>query len=134
MREKTILVTSPSYTLKVLKNFPLRNLEKTFVIADFERLLNIRHVNKILKSMATNEFFDNIISVVLKKNGKYEVIDGQHRITALGLLRDNFYVTKYGLNSSKNGFLLLSNARRWSCNFNGFPRSICLYIFREIFS
>jgi len=47
--------------------------------------------------MATNEFFDNIISVVLKKNGKYEVIDGQHRITALGRLRDNFYVTKYDL-------------------------------------
>lgn len=97
MRTKQVLITSPPYTLKILKNFPLRNLEKTFVIADFERLLNIRHVNKILRSMSTNEFFDNIISVVLKKNGQYEVIDGQHRITALGLLRDDFYVTKYDL-------------------------------------
>lgn len=97
MRTKQALITSPSYTLKVLKNFPLRNLEKTFVIANFERILNIRHVKKILGSMATNEFFDNIISVILKRNGQYEVIDGQHRITALGLLRDDFDITKYDL-------------------------------------
>ena len=95
MRTKQVLITSPSYTLKVLKNFPLRDLEKTFVIADFERPLNMRHVNKILRSMTTNEFFDNIISVFLKRNGRYEVIDGQHRITGLGLLRDNFNIKKY---------------------------------------
>jgi len=97
MRQKQIVVTSPSYTLKVLKNFPLQNIEKSFVIADFERLVSTRHVSKIVSSMASNEFFDNVISVVQKRNGQYEIIDGQHRITALGLLRDNYGVKKYNL-------------------------------------
>jgi len=97
MRRRQVLITSPIYTLKVLKNFPLRSLKKTFVIADFERQVSMRHVKKILGSMAINEFFDNVISVVIKKNGKYEVIDGQHRITALEMLRDDFGVRNYNL-------------------------------------
>jgi len=97
MSGKRTAVTSPSYTLKILKDFTLKNLENAFIIADFERLLSKKHVNKILESMVRNEFFDNVISVVLKRNGLYEVIDGQHRITALGRLRDEYDITKYNL-------------------------------------
>jgi len=97
MRKNQILVTSPTYTLKILKDFTLKNLENVFIIADFERQISKKHVNKILESMTRNEFFDNIISVVLKRNGLYEVIDGQHRITALGRLRNEHSITKYNL-------------------------------------
>jgi len=97
MQKRRTAITSPLYTLKILNDFPLKNLEKSFVIADFERLLNTAHVNKILESMVRNEFFDNVISVVLKRSGVYEVIDGQHRITALGKLRDDNGITKYNL-------------------------------------
>jgi len=97
MKRRMLSITSPLYTLKVLKDFTLKNLESAFIIADFERHLSESHVNKILESMTRNEFFDNVISVVLKRNGLYEVIDGQHRITALGRLRDNYDITKYNL-------------------------------------
>jgi len=97
MRKRRTVIISPSYTLKILKDFTLKNLENVFIIADFERLLSKKHVNRILESMVRNEFFDNVISVVLKRNGLYEVIDGQHRITALGRLRDEYDVTKYNL-------------------------------------
>jgi len=97
MSGKRLVITSPLYTLKILKDFPLKNLENYFIVADFERQLSKKHVHKILESMARNEFFDNVISVVLKRNGMWEVIDGQHRITALGNLRDSYSVTKYNL-------------------------------------
>lgn len=97
MKEKSIVVKPPPYTLKILDNFPLRNLELQFTIADFERRVRSYHVKKILKSMVVNEFFNNIICVVQKRKNKYEVIDGQHRITALQLLRDNYGIKQYNL-------------------------------------
>ena len=89
-------ILSPTYIWKSLKNFPLRKLEQIFLIAEFERPLRERHVNKIVEAMAANEFFNNILSVVQKRN-RFEVIDGQHRIAALKELRDNYGVTNYDL-------------------------------------
>lgn len=97
MKEKSIVVKPPPYTLKILNNFPLRHLELQFTIADFERRVRLYHVKKILKSMVVNEFFNNIICVVQKRKNKYEIIDGQHRITALQLLRDNYGIKNYNL-------------------------------------
>jgi len=80
-----------------MKNFPLKKLEQTFFIAEFERPLKERHVSKIVDAMVTNEFFNNILSVIQKRNGKFEIIDGQHRIESLKQLRDSYGVTNYDL-------------------------------------
>ena len=90
-------IISPDYVWKSLKNFPLRKLEETFFIAEFERPLRYRHVSKIVEAMAANEFFNNILSVIQKRNGRLEIIDGQHRIEALKQLRDNYGITNYNL-------------------------------------
>lgn len=90
-------IVSPQYVLKVLKNFPLSKLEETFEIADFERPKQLRHITKIVEAMAANEFFYNILAVTQKRNGTFEVIDGQHRIASLKELRDNYDVTHYDL-------------------------------------
>ena len=47
--------------------------------------------------MAANEFFNNILSVIQKRNGRFEIIDGQHRIASLKDLRDNYGITNYDL-------------------------------------
>jgi len=90
-------IISPQYVLKVLKNFPLSKLEETFQIAEFERPIQSRHINKIVEAMAANEFFYNILAVTEKRNGMYEVIDGQHRLGSLKELRENYDVTHYDL-------------------------------------
>ena len=94
---RKIIIEPPSFILKSLKNFPLKNLEQTFTVADFERPLRPRHINKIVDAMAANEFFNNILSVIPKKNGKFEVIDGQHRIEALKEIRDTYEIKRYDL-------------------------------------
>ncbi len=90
-------IASPIYEWKSLKNFPLGKLEQTFFTAEFERPLRLRHISKIVEAMIANEFFNNILSVIQKRNGKFEIIDGQHRIEALKELRDNYGVTHYNL-------------------------------------
>jgi len=90
-------IISPQYVLKILKNFPLRKIEETFRIAEFERPAQLRHINKIVEAMAANEFFYNILAVTQKRNGVFEVIDGQHRLGSLIELRDNYDVTHYDL-------------------------------------
>jgi len=95
--KKVLPIKSPEYTWKILNNFPLKKLEKTFTIADFERRLRVRHVHNIVNSMVNNEFFNNVLCVFVKRNGQFEIIDGQHRIEALGILRDEYHVIIYNL-------------------------------------
>ena len=95
MRKKAI--DSPKYTWKIMNHFPLIKLEKTFTIADFERRISKVHVKKIMNSIINNEFHDNIIRVTQKRSGNFEIIDGQHRIEALGQLRDLGSITHYDL-------------------------------------
>jgi len=80
-----------------MNHFPLKNLERTFTIADFERQISKSHVKKIMNSILNNEFHDNIIRVIQKRSGTFEIIDGQHRIEALGKLRDSDELTHYDL-------------------------------------
>lgn len=89
--------TKQHYTEKFLPNFPLKNLERMFSIAVFERPIMLRHVKKMVNSMVDNEFYDNTLQVTKKMSGQFDVIDGQHRIEALGLLRDDHGVTHYDL-------------------------------------
>ncbi len=97
MKQKLALVKPPTFTLKMLTNFPLAKIELTFTVADFERPLKMRHVKKILDGILINEFFDIIISVLPRKNGQFEIIDGQHRVKALEMLRDIHGIKKYNL-------------------------------------
>jgi len=90
-------IESPKFTWKIMNKFPLIKLERTFTIADFERRLSKIHVKKIMNSILINEFHDNIIRVTQKKSGSFEIIDGQHRIEALGNLRDMGALTHYDL-------------------------------------
>lgn len=94
---KRKVIESPNYILKSLKNFPLSKLEQTFTIAEFERPLKLRHISKLVSAMAANEFFNNILSVIQKNNGKFEIIDGQHRIEAFKEIRDVYEIKKYDL-------------------------------------
>ncbi len=80
-----------------MNHFPLVKLEKTFTIADFERKISKSHVKKIMESITKNEFHDNIIRVTQKRSGNFEIIDGQHRIEALGNLRDEGSLSYYDL-------------------------------------
>ena len=95
MNKKTIV--SPPYTWKILNHFPLKNLEKTFTIADFERQIRPRHVANMVVSMLNNVFFDNVLAVYIKRNGQFEIFDGQHRIESFGKLRDDHGITHYNL-------------------------------------
>lgn len=90
-------IESPNYILKSLKNFPLSKLEQVFTVAEFERPLKLRHISSLVSAMAANEFFNNILSVIQKNNGKFEVIDGQHRIEALKEIRDVYGIKKYDI-------------------------------------
>jgi len=89
--------TQQHYTVKMLPNFPLKNLERMFSIAVFERPIMLRHVKKMTKSMVDGEFYDNTLQVTKKLSGQFDVIDGQHRIESLGKLRDDHEVTHYDL-------------------------------------
>ena len=89
--------TQQHYTVKFLPNFPLKNLEKMFSIAVFERPIMLRHVKKMVNSMVDGEFYDNTLQVTKKVSGQFDVIDGQHRIESLGKLRDEHGVTYYDL-------------------------------------
>lgn len=79
-----------------LKHFDLKDLEDTFDIADFERRVNKSQVRKIADAIMEKHFYDNLITVI-RASGKYTVIDGQHRILALKLCRDEHGLKHYNL-------------------------------------
>lgn len=80
--------------LLVLKNFELSKIDKTFAIADFERDVKRNHVAEIAQAIMEARMYDPLITVVLVK-GKYEIIDGQHRITALKMLYEQGDLKRY---------------------------------------
>jgi len=65
-----------------LENYPLSDLQQEFNVADFERRISGPHVSKILDGILCNEFYDIVIRAIKKPDGKYALIDGQHRINA----------------------------------------------------
>ncbi|NIQ15351.1 MAG: hypothetical protein GTO02_13445 [Candidatus Dadabacteria bacterium] len=92
-----VIYNPPKMKRKELNRFPLKNLEKTFVYADFERKISPRHVNLITEAMVQGKFYDNELTVVKIKGDKYKVINGQHRIEALKKLRDKYRCKSYDL-------------------------------------
>ena len=75
--------------MKILKisNLALSTIKDKFDTAEFERKIYASHIKNIKKAILDNKLVDNIITVhAKKKNGKYQVIDGQHRLCALKAL------------------------------------------------
>lgn len=90
-------IKAPDVTWKHAPGFSLAKIKTMFIIPDFERKVSTAHVNRILISILNNEFFDNIIRVVPAADGKYLVIDGQHRLSALWKAYNTFGLQKYDL-------------------------------------
>lgn len=91
-------VRPPKITWKPLKGYLLKNLEKDFVIADFERKPSSEHINKMVYSMLENQFYDTIMRVVERKaKPQWIVIDAQHRTQALKILHEKYGVEKYDI-------------------------------------
>lgn len=59
------------------------------------RKAKLRQSTKIIEAILNNRFYDNIIRCVKLKDGKYEVIDGQHRLKALWRLYDEYGIRNY---------------------------------------
>ena len=88
-------INSPDVKWLAMENFLLRDIPTKFVMADFQRNQNRRHVYKIVEAIVNNKFYDPIIRCVRLKNGKYEVIDGQHRLKALWILHQKYNIRQY---------------------------------------
>ena len=87
----------PNCTWVTLENFDLSKIPTKFVPATFQRKHSVAHVNRIVESIINNTFYDNTIRCVKLKNGKYEVIDGQHRLKALWILHKQYGIQHYNL-------------------------------------
>ena len=90
-------ILAPKLVWKEAKDFPLEKIKDRFIIPDFDRATSSAHINRIAISIMNNEFFDNIIRVVRLENGKWLVIDGQHRLAALWRCHTLFNLGKYDL-------------------------------------
>jgi len=90
-------ITSPNCEWYTLHNFELSKIPQMFVPAIFQRKYSTAHVYRIVESIINNTFYDNTIRCVKLPNGKYEVIDGQHRLKALWILHKQYGIQHYSL-------------------------------------
>jgi len=88
---------SPNCAWVVFKDFDLVDIPTIFEPSDYQRVINRRHVYKIMESIVNNTFYDNMIRVVKSGKHKFHVIDGQHRLQALWLLHNQYGVKTYNL-------------------------------------
>ncbi len=93
-------VFPPDMEIIALKDYDLHHIERDFELAAFERKVSYDHVADILEAILNNKFYDNIIRVAKLQNGKYGLMDAQHRMHAFVVARE-----KYGL--QRYNFLLL---------------------------
>ena len=80
-----------------MDNFDLSKIPIMFVPAPFQRKYSTVHVYRIVESIINNTFYDNTIRCVKLPNGKYEVIDGQHRLKALWILHKQYGIKHYSI-------------------------------------
>ena len=80
-----------------MDNFDLSKIPIMFVPAPFQRKYSTAHVYRIVESIINNTFYDNTIRCVKLPNGKYEVIDGQHRLKALWILHKQYGIKHYSI-------------------------------------
>lgn len=95
-KERFKEVKAPKIKWLAKPAYQLKNLTRDFIIADFERRPSSSHINNMVSSMLQNEFYDTILRVV-EQEGKYIVIDAQHRVQALEILHAKYGVEEYDL-------------------------------------
>lgn len=89
-------VRMPKVEVMGLDNYDLSEIERDFVIPEFQRRWDRDHTNKIVRAIMTNKFYDNIITVY-RHDGKYWLIDGQHRINALKICWAQYHLKRYSI-------------------------------------
>jgi len=90
-------IQPPNCKWFTLENFDLSKIPIMFVPAEFQRKTSTAHVYRIVESIINNTFYDNTIRCVKLPNGKYEVIDGQHRLQALWVLHKQYGIKHYNI-------------------------------------
>jgi len=92
-----VSTVSKRLQIEIYNDWDLDQLEGEFEVAAFERDVKQSHVKEIAEAIMNGRLFDPIISVMARKSDDvpYEVIDGQHRIEALKLLRDEGKISQY---------------------------------------
>lgn len=91
---QTIKIQPPKVEFIALEKYQLRNIRQDFEIADFERKQDVTHINRIVRSIQENKFYDNVFRVI-RKGSKYIVLDGQHRIMAFVKLFNEMILQTY---------------------------------------
>jgi hypothetical protein len=87
------------FRMVILDNYDLSNLDLEFRLADFEREPVQSHWMKIVFAIRNGTLFDNVITVMDRKDegGAYIVIDGQHRYMALKYLYEEGELDTYSI-------------------------------------
>jgi len=102
-----------------IDDFDLSKIPIMFVPAEFQRKTSSAHVYRIVESIINNTFYDNTIRCVKLPNGKYLVIDGQHRLQALWVLHKQYGIKHYNIvmqyfknNESREVFRKINSGRK----------------------
>jgi len=90
-------VIPPPGHYKSVRNYPLKNIHIDFAIPPFQRKVKAAHVTEIAKAIMDNRFYGNIIKFYEDKNGKKQVIDGQHTLAALWVCYEKHGLQTYDL-------------------------------------
>lgn len=111
-------VYPPKIKWIALTNYDLSNIDKNFLIGDFEREVNPHHIREVLESIMTNQLWDNVIKVVQLGPKKFGVIDAQHRLIALkkahalGVERYNLMLAVYPPEHARNIYRKVNLGRK----------------------
>lgn len=90
-------------------------------IANFERKVNKKHLGELKQAVLNGDLQDNVITV-LKKEGHYDVIDGQHRLMAVQELHKEDPSFSYKLilrvleGDALNAYLCINKGKPLSAN------------------
>jgi len=85
----------PKYKIIKMDDWNLKDLKTTFVIPDYQRRLDMTTVNKIVKAVLANTFYDIVIWGSQRIDGKINVVNFQHRREAFIILNEKHGLKKY---------------------------------------
>jgi len=88
---------SPPVKWQYIRNYQLKNLKNDFGIPEFQRKTSSEHINRMVKAILTNQFYDNVIRFYKDKKGKKQLLDGQQRIAALWIAHTRNKLQNYNL-------------------------------------
>lgn len=91
------MIKPPPCEWKHARNFDLSKLHEKFVIPDFQRELSSKHASRTLEAIIQNDFFDNVVQCGKRRDGTYEVYNGQHRLAALWRAHTEFGLDRYDI-------------------------------------